>query len=159
INVLHKEEPPAFPPSYKHVRVFLAFILLILLFGVDTRRFALNCGGHLQWRVLLGVFPVLMHLFSSVRSGYKLNKTRGRSIDITSDAAAYYLILFYPSIFGFLQLLRSSRAKIPKHLQYLTLLLALLSLYLPSMLTSFLFFLLSVLNMSPLLWSRHSVLS
>ncbi|KAJ9589758.1 hypothetical protein L9F63_017032, partial [Diploptera punctata] len=25
--------------------------------GVDTRRFALNCGGHLQWRVLLGVFP------------------------------------------------------------------------------------------------------
>ncbi|KAJ9575517.1 hypothetical protein L9F63_007622, partial [Diploptera punctata] len=25
-------------------------------------RFALNCGGHLQWRVLLGVFPVLLLL-------------------------------------------------------------------------------------------------
>ncbi|KAJ9597514.1 hypothetical protein L9F63_011639, partial [Diploptera punctata] len=38
-------------------RIAILSILLLKLIGVDTRRFALNCGGHLQWRVLLGVFP------------------------------------------------------------------------------------------------------
>ncbi|KAJ9595276.1 hypothetical protein L9F63_027337, partial [Diploptera punctata] len=35
--------------------------------GVDTRRFAHNCGGHLQWRVLLGLeVNVLRKLFPIV---------------------------------------------------------------------------------------------
>ncbi|KAJ9589070.1 hypothetical protein L9F63_017639, partial [Diploptera punctata] len=48
--------------SCLYLFVQLANILAFIsdtIFGVDTRRFALNCGGHLQWRVLLGVFPVV----------------------------------------------------------------------------------------------------
>ncbi|KAJ9575786.1 hypothetical protein L9F63_007327, partial [Diploptera punctata] len=50
-NSIPKEKDNVFKP--------LSYNLKHLKIGVDTRRFALNCGGHLQWRVLLGVFPVV----------------------------------------------------------------------------------------------------
>ncbi|KAJ9573865.1 hypothetical protein L9F63_008725, partial [Diploptera punctata] len=42
-------------PLYTTLSNIPAFLNSITLFSY--RRFALNCGGHLQWRVLLGVFP------------------------------------------------------------------------------------------------------
>ncbi|KAJ9584504.1 hypothetical protein L9F63_021158, partial [Diploptera punctata] len=40
--------------------IYFDSAISITKFGVDTRRFALNCGGHLQWRVLLCVFPAII---------------------------------------------------------------------------------------------------
>ncbi|KAJ9574826.1 hypothetical protein L9F63_007986, partial [Diploptera punctata] len=50
-------------------------------------RFALNCGGHLQWRVLLGVFPV-------VGAGiFAIKKTSNRIISQYQNVAVQLLSL------------------------------------------------------------------
>ncbi|KAJ9599104.1 hypothetical protein L9F63_010372, partial [Diploptera punctata] len=52
-----------------------------------TKRFALNCGGHLQWRVLLGVFPGRKLYDSNV--SVVQGKLRGREAT-TKSGATYY---------------------------------------------------------------------